>query len=198
MLLAISLLCAAPLPQVGPAPSDSLIDLHRGGRTWAEFFEAAKARKDMWRENFDQGQPDSAMVARLTAVGRHWRILAVAEDWCGDSANTVPYLARLAEAVPNLELRIVDSKRGRWVMERNRTADGRAATPTIVVLDDQDVEVGVFIERPAALKAWVAENKPKLSDDEFQTAKMKWYREDLGRHTVGDIVELIEAAGNRH
>ena len=52
-----------------------------------------------------------------------------------------------------------------------------------------------FVERPAKLRDWVSENKPKLSDEDFQTAKMSWYREDRGRETVREVVELLEAAG---
>jgi hypothetical protein len=196
-LMVLTAACAVlPVARVA-APNDSLGELHRGGRTWAEFFEAAKARKDTWRENFERGAPDSALAVRAQAVPGSWKLLAVAEDWCGDSANTVPYLARLAELVPGLELRIVDSKKGRWVMEQHRTDDGRAATPTILLLDANDAVVGTFVERPAPLRAWVAEHKPKLSDDDFQAQKTKWYREDRGYHTVLEIVELLEAAAQR-
>ena len=148
----------------------------------------------MWTDNYDAGAPDPELVARAKAIGGQWRILAVAEDWCGDSANTVPYLVRLAEQVPGLEIRIANSKDGRWLMERHRTPDGRAATPTIVLLDSDGAERGCLIERPAKLRDWVSENKPKLSDEDFQQAKMTWYRSDRGRETVGEMVELLEAA----
>lgn len=190
-LLTLSALCAVP----GSAPpSDSLLSLHQQGRTWTAFFEAATSRRPMWEENYGAGAPDPALAARAAAVPGRWLVLAVAEDWCGDSANTVPYLARLSEEVPSVELRIVDSKVGRWVMEGRRTPDGRAATPTIVVLDPAGAEVGCLVERPAALRAWVNEHKAGLSDDEFQSRKMAWYRNDRGRETVGEIVAILEAA----
>ena len=107
----------------------------------------------------------------------------------------MPYLVRLSEQVPGLEIRIANSKDGRWLMERHRTPDGRAATPTIVLLDSEGQERGCFVERPAKLRDWVSENKPKLPDEDFQTAKMSWYREDRGRETVREVVELLEAAG---
>lgn len=191
----MALMAAACVMGAGVPASDSVARLYEGGRTWAEFFEAAKARKPMWRDNYEAGEADPVLVARARAVGGQWRILAVAEDWCGDSANTVPYLVRLSEQVPGLDLRIANSKDGRWLMERHRTPDGRAATPTIVLLDSEGQERGCFVERPAKLRDWVSENKPKLPDDDFQTAKMRWYREDRGRETVREIVELLEAAG---
>ena len=189
--LVATMVCVAPTRSVG---TDSLAALYDSGRTWAQFFEAAKARKEMWRSNYQAGAPDSAVVARAKAVGGHWRFLVVAEDWCGDSANTVPYLARLVEAAPNLELRIVNSTVGRWVMERHRTTDGRAATPTIVLLDDSGAERGCLVERPAKLRAWVAENKPKLSEDDLQGGKMGWYKEDRGGATIAELVEALEQA----
>ena len=44
---------------------------------------------------------------RLARAGRDLRLLVVAEDWCTDSANTIPYVARLA-ALAGVELRILD------------------------------------------------------------------------------------------
>ena len=196
MVLSLALTVCLAVPTVARlTPGDSVAQLYQGGRTWGEFFEAAKARKPMWTDNYQAGRPDSAIVDRAKAVGGQWRIVAVAEDWCGDSANTVPYLVRLAEQVPGLEIRIANSKDGRWLMERHRTPDGRAATPTIVLLDPEGEERGCFVERPARLRDWVSENKPKLSDEDFQKAKMTWYREDRGRETVKEMVELLEAAG---
>lgn len=183
-------LATAPIPR-----ADSVVALYQGGKTWEEFFAGASTRKEMWKGNYDRGAPAALLAARAKAVPGSWRILAVAEDWCGDSANTVPYLVRLTEQAPNLEIRIVNSKIGRWVMERHKTPDGRAATPTIVLLDQDGRERGCFVERPATLRAWVAENKPKLSEDDFQTAKMAWYREDRGAATVAELVDLLEKAG---
>jgi len=195
MFLALAVTVCLTAPAMGGmASSDSLTKLFQGGRTWAEFFEAAKARKAMWGDNYEAGAPDPEMVTRARLVGGQWRIVAVAEDWCGDSANTVPYLVRLAEQVPGIEVRIANSKDGRWLMERHPTPDGRPATPTIVLLGPEGEERGCFIERPAKLRGWVSENKPKLSDEDFQKDKMTWYRDDRGRETVKEMVELLEAA----
>lgn len=60
------------------------------------------------------------------------RIVVVTEDWCGDSAVTVPYIARLAEAV-GVELRIfrqsVFTELKRWYEE-----DGATHIPTVSVI----------------------------------------------------------------
>lgn len=178
----------------GAAPSDSLERLHASGRTFTEFLRTATARRDAWTGNYAAVALDGALVARARAVPGRWRLLAVLEDSCGDSANTIPWVAQLVDSVPGLELRIVNSREGRFVMERHRTPDGRAATPTVVLLDSQGREAGCFIERPLALQAWVARNKPRMGSAEFLDAKYAWYRADAGRETVREIVELLESA----
>lgn len=189
--LVIAVSCSAGAPV--PVPGDSLVRLFESGKRWTEFVDGARARRDAWHDNYRDAAVDSGLVVRARAVGP-WRVLVVAEDWCFDSVNTLPYVVRLFETVPELDLRIVASSQGRWVMNRHRTPDGRAATPTFVILGRDGEERGCFIERPAGLRAWVAENKPKLSEADFQDGKARWYRDERGRETTAELVALLEAA----
>lgn len=199
-LFLMAVACVAPGPFTGPShpptPGDSLAALYRGGRTWQEFMDAARARKGLWQENYERGVTDSGLVARARGAGGPWRLLVIAVDSCSDSANTIPFLVRLAELVPGLEVRIVAPTEGRWVMDAHRTEDGRAATPTVLVLDEEFRERGCFVERPRALRRWLAGPGRSLPEQERHEAKMRWYREDGGRETVLDLVEILEAAGS--
>ncbi len=107
--------------------------------------------------------------------------------------STLPYVAKLAEIAPNIELRIVDPERGREVMEAHRTPDGRAATPTFILLDDASTDRGCFVERPSELQTWWLANA-SMDSDERVNRKMEWYDADLGAATLREIVEMIEAA----
>ena len=175
-------------------PTDSAARLFASGRSFGEFLRTATARRDTWTGNYAAVALDPRIVARARGVPGRWRLLAVLEDSCGDSANTIPWIAQLVDSVPSLELRVVNSREGRFVMERHRTPDRRAATPTIVLLDEQGNEQGCFIERPLALQAWVAQHKQQLSGSDFLEQKYAWYRTDAGRETVREMVELLEAA----
>ena len=132
------------------------------------------------------------MVDRLKAAGSDLRILAVAVDSCSDSVSTVPYLAELARQA-GVEFRIVHSDIGRSIMERHRTPDGRAATPTIVLLRDTE-PIGVFIERPSALQTWfLSDAAQALSQRDRVNRKMSWYDWDRGDSTVAEVVAMAEA-----
>ena len=71
----------------------------------------------MWADHYGNGAVSEALVDRAHSIRGTWRILAVAEDWCSDSVNTIPYLALLTEQADAVEMRIIDSEVGREIME---------------------------------------------------------------------------------
>ena len=184
-----------PAPGGVPAPGNEELErLYRSGIEFPEFYAAAERRRELWEAHYERGEVDPAMVERVRALGGTWRILAVAEAACSDSVNTIPFLALLVERAPNVEMRIVRSDAGREVMERHPTPDGRAATPTLLVLDADFEEAGCWIERPSELQEWAMGEGSGLGSRQFLGRKMDWYEEDAGVSTVRELVELLEAA----
>jgi hypothetical protein len=185
---------AAPAPA---APADSLEALYRGGRTFAEFLAAARARREMWRSNYAWGRADPELLARARALGGGWRLLVIADDSCGDSANTIPYLATFIDSLGGgLDMRIIPSREGRAVQESHRTWDGRAATPTVLLLDAEGREAGCWVERPRPLAVRAREYRASLPYDDYVARVYAWYDEDRGRETIRDILDMIEDAGS--
>lgn len=192
MLLALITLAAGSAP-----PADSLLArLYGSGRSWEEFLAGVNAQRPTWVETYRQAVVDEALVARARAVPGTWRFLVVAEDWCRDSVESIPYLARLVEAVPSLGLRIVTSREGAEVMRRHPTSDGRRATPTIVLLDATSADRGCFVERPAGLRRWIDANRQRLDEPALQRGQRDWYRRDRGREVTREVVDLLEAAAS--
>ena len=46
------------------------------------------------------------------------------------------------------------------------------------------------------LQKWFTEQKPLLPREELLERKAKWYAEDAGRSTVGEIVTILEQTGH--
>ena len=120
-------------------------------------------------------------------------MLAIAEGRCSDSAWAVPYLAKLAAAVPDrIELRVVTpAEGGARLQAANLTPDGRKATPTIVVLDEQDRILGTWVERPVELQKWYVEHKATVAQAERYSHLDKWYTDDAGRTTIAEVLATI-------
>ena len=207
--LALAAACAAPtsVPPAarGAANGEAMIGvsvadssyrlLFERGVTMEQFLAAAKSRREQWLRNYGDAIVPDALVTKGGAAAGPWKLLVVAVDGCSDSVNTIPYIAKLAEKIPGVELRIVDSDVGRSVMDAHRTPDGRGATPTVILLDGSYEERGCWIERPAELREWMLENKGKVKDSELFERKMAWYAADKGEKTMAEIAAMLEAAG---
>ena len=187
------LACACAPALAGPAHQDvNYAALYAQGVTFAQFLDEVRARRDEWRAHYNDATVSSDLITRMRALSGRRRILVVAEDYCLDSANTVPYVARLVDGAPErLELRVLDAARGRPITEAHRTPDGRAATPTIVVLDESGRLIGAWIERPSMTQTWFLEQQKVMMQKPLHDQLEAWYAGDGGRTTVAEIAALL-------
>lgn len=190
--LAAALLLTTSLPAQAP----DYAALWSAGETYATFTADIRARRTLWEANRARAEVPADVLARARSVPGRWRLLVVAFDRCSDSVSTIPYLAELVEQVDGLEMRIIPPDAGRAIMEAHRTPDGRPATPTVLLLDDDWRPRGAWVERPSELQSWYIANPDRLSHDARYFEKMEWYERDAGGSTVEEVVELlVEAAG---
>ena len=113
----------------------------------------------------------------------------IAEDWCGDASSTVPVLAKLADAVPGLELRVILRDQHPEVMDRYLT-NGSRSIPIVIALDEQFRELGHWGPRPRELQAWVMANrltvpKAELYPQVRQLVRPRSRRDDAARGAGG-------------
>jgi len=198
-LLIASLATCQPVvsrPVVSPivAADSSLQGLFDRGTTFAAFVASATARREGWLRLQREAVVDSSLLRRARAVGGTWQLLVIARDGCGDSMNSVPYAARLADSVAGLSLRIVSPAEGQAAARMHRTADGRMATPTFIVLDASGTDVGCVVELPAPLRQWTNASRGAVSDDSLLSYRSTFYTKDRGESISRELVEVLEAA----
>jgi len=158
-----------------------------------QFLDGVKAQESKWKSRFANAAVDATVLNDARALPAKRRILVVAVDTCSDSAWAVPYIAKLAAAVPEkLELRVIGRREGSRVQSANLTVDGRVATPTVVVLDEANQPVGAWVERPGELQKWVVDNRASVTADELHDHLDKWYTEDAGRTTLKEIMTILK------
>ena len=125
-------------------------------------------------------------------VPRPTRLLVLAEDWCGDALGTLPALARLAEKVPQLELRVLARDQNLDVMDAHLTRGARAI-PVVIVLDEDYQELGWWGSRPDPLQRWVTSSEAQqLSKEDRYREIRRWYSRDRGRTALEEITQLLE------
>jgi hypothetical protein len=89
------------------------------------------------------------------------KVVAIAEDWCGDVVANLPILAGLAEASGKLDVRVVlrDSTN---LIDSYLTKGEFKSIPVFIFLDEDHEEVGVFHERPDSVTAQRAERRTQI------------------------------------
>jgi hypothetical protein len=185
--------CVCTPAAAGSAREDvNYAALYAQGITFADFLDHVRARRDEWRTHYNDATVSADLITRMRALPERRRILVIAADYCFDSTNTVPYIVRLVDGAPErLQLRMLDTTRGRPIMEAHRTPDGRPATPTVVVLDENGRLIGAWVERPSSTQSWFLEQQKVMMQKPLHDQLEAWYASDAGKTTVAEIADLL-------
>jgi hypothetical protein len=154
------------------------------------YVAASTQHRGLWEGLYRTARLPEWALQALPAGSRR-RLLVLAEDWCGDASNTIPVLARLVDAVPGLELRILRRDENPELMDRYLT-NGSRSIPIVIALDADFTELGHWGPRPAELQEWVLANRPIVPKAELYPQIRRWYARDRGESTLR---EVLVAAG---
>ena len=162
------------------------------GETFAEFLTRPIKDHDLWIALYKRVTIPIEISARVEALGGHWHLLVLSEDWCGDSVNIVPIVAKLCEAVSNMDMRILARDENLDIMDEHLTGGRSRSIPIVILLNQKYQECGWWGPRPSALQKWVVEKGMKLPKDERYREVRTFYARDHGLTTMGEIVGMLE------
>ena len=121
-------------PPIASANAGTLPERFSAGQTFPEFLEHAVANAALWRAVSAHARVEEAALARAASLGGPWHLLVLVEDWCGDAVNTLPVLGRVAEQVPNIDIRILGRDANLDLMDAHLT-NGSRSIPVVMILD---------------------------------------------------------------
>jgi hypothetical protein len=111
-----------------------------------DYLASMEQRREQFARRVEETETTGA--EREAFGGRPLRILAITEDWCTDSAQFLPPLARLSRELPNVSLRFLRRDENRELAGRYPRKGGYAAIPVILLLAADGSELGHLSERP--------------------------------------------------
>jgi hypothetical protein len=164
--------------------------------TFEGFVHAAHENTQLWTTMYKLARVPDSFVERVRALSGRLHLLVLNEDWCGDSVNTLPAIAKLASLVPErVDLRVLGRDANPDLMDAHLTGTSRSI-PVVIVLDDAYVERGWWGPRPKELQAWVVgPGKAFEKADRYREIR-RWYARDRGLTTLEEVVALMEKAAN--
>lgn len=136
---------------------------------------------------------DESVRTKLKNLERPVVWLVLIENWCGDGAQSLPVLNKMAEASPNITLKIVLRDQHLLLMDQFLT-DGGRSIPKLIMLDEETNEVlGSWGPRPSLATAMVKAYKLKHGKitAELRTDLQRWYTKDKGLTIVSDLLKIL-------
>ncbi len=166
-----------------------------GALSFGQFVEQSTEHRDLWTGVYRTARIPAWAVERSRALGRQFRMVVLAEDWCGDASSTVPVLARWAELAGNLELRLLRRDAHPRLMDCYLT-NGARSIPLAIVLTADMEEIGRWGPRPAELQAFVlGERSAGRRSAAYYPEVRRWYAQDKGESLLREVLEVMERAG---
>lgn len=120
--------------------------------------------------------------------------LVISEGWCGDAAQILPVINKMAEQNTKINLRIVFRDENDELMQLFLT-NGTRSIPKLIVLDTDTLEfITDFGPRPNGAKKLILDYKAQygIVDETAKTELQLWYLHDKGLSTQNEILEAIE------
>jgi hypothetical protein len=136
---------------------------------------------------------DAATIFKNVENKQTW--LVISEPWCGDAAQSLPFLNKIAELSENIDLKIVLRDDNLALMDQYLTNGGRSI-PKLIILDEDLNEIQQWGPRSEAATKLVTDYLAEHGkvDDTLKENLQVWYNKDKGVSIVGDLVSAVEIA----
>jgi hypothetical protein len=134
------------------------------------------------------------IINKLQNLDKKYIWLVLSEGWCGDAAQIVPVIHKMAEVTDKIELKIALRDDNDVVMQHFLTNGGKAI-PKLIVLDAESLEVVAdWGPRPYDAKQLIIDYKAThgVVDETAKIELQKWYLHDKGVSIQQEIVEMHE------
>ncbi|HPW99002.1 MAG TPA: thioredoxin family protein [Flavobacterium sp.] len=130
---------------------------------------------------------------KLQNLDKEYLWLVISEGWCGDAAQIVPVIHKMAELSNKIELKIVLRDENEALMNLFLT-NGSKSIPKLIIIDKATSEViGDFGPRPTGAKQLILDYKKEhgVIDETAKTELQLWYLHDKGVSTQNEIMEVL-------
>lgn len=148
-------------------------------------------RSDRWDR---RGKLNTELKNKLKRVEREMIWLVINEGWCGDGAQTLPFINKMAAESDHIELKIILRDQNPEVMDQFLT-NGARSVPKLIAIDKQNGEVlGTWGPRPVEANElyWEGKNDPETPNKVAVQDLHLWYAKDKGRSIQQEFLKLLD------
>ena len=133
------------------------------------------------------------IIQKLNQINGDYIWLVISEGWCGDAAQILPVIYKMAELSEKIDLKIVFRDENDDLTNLFLT-NGTKSIPKLIILDKITLEVlGDYGPRPIGANQFMLDYKKEFGmiDEKAKSELQMWYFKDKGLSIQNEILELL-------
>ena len=163
-------------------------DPHYSDPKYLHYTKLNQSRMSRWQKTLELNQE---LVEEIKKISRPQKWIVITEHWCGDAAPVVPFLARLAEQNPLIQLDMQLRDQEPFLINSYLT-NGSKSIPKLIVQDNEGNDLFTWGPRSAAATQFISDLKSSGADsDTIKTELQNWYNKDKGVEFQKELLQLF-------
>ena len=138
-------------------------------------------------------QLNEALQQQIDTVAMPWTWVVLTEAWCGDAAQSLPVIAKMADASPLITLTLLLRDEHPEIMDAYLT-NGSRSIPKLICLTEDLQEVGTWGPRPVPAQRLMTDFKAQHPDEGYQALAKEmqlWYARDKTHAIQQEFTTLL-------
>jgi hypothetical protein len=158
-----------------------------------EMFNYGKLNRQRMKRLANTVKLDDSLVEKVKNVKRKMIWLIITEGWCGDAAQSIPVIEKIAHENSNIETRYVLRDENLELIEKYLTNNARSI-PKLIALDAETLEeLGTWGPRPqAAMDYFVEMRESGMEKPEMMENLQRWYLKNKEKEIQTEFKNLLE------
>jgi len=132
-------------------------------------------------------------IAEMQEISEAQTWLVITEGWCGDAAQNLPIINKIAETNNFITLKLALRDSNEDLINLFLTNGGKSI-PKLIALDKEYNVINTWGPRPSEATKMVADYKAKhgLIDAQFKQDLQVWYNKNKGQNLQDDLIKLFK------
>lgn len=157
-----------------------------------ELFEYTKLNIHRMKRILKTYRPSEEIAEKVKTISREMTWMVITEDWCGDSAQNLPYIYKIAELNDKIKLIILERDSNLEIMDQYLTSGARSI-PKLICFDDREHEIFRWGARPRGAAELMKNLKAEGMEKDKMIEKLHlWYANNKGKEIEAEFSELID------
>jgi len=136
---------------------------------------------------------DEELLGLIKKISSPQIWMVISEAWCGDSAQNLPYIAKIAEHNPLINLRIILRDSNLDIMDLYLANGTSRSIPKLVAFDENGNELFQWGARPKEAQELVVRLKNEgMEKEKFLEELHLWYGRDRGRTLENELKKILQ------